>query len=71
MNDASDLANELSIARTVLGEQWESTSSLWNDHSQRTFGGDYIEPLDEQTGAAIRALDALGSLVAQARGQIR
>lgn len=71
MNDASDLANELSIAQTVLSQQWESTSSLWNDQSQRTFGSDYMAPLDEQTAVTIRALDALGAMVAQARGQIR
>lgn len=47
--------------------RWEQVRSEWDDHASRRFEKEVLEPLEPQILAAIKGLDHVNDLMAQAR----
>jgi len=54
-----------------LSRQWQTTASLWRDASQRQFAKEYVEEYEPVISAALKALDHLDQVIAQAEKNVK
>lgn len=54
---------KLNSAMKTLALHWEQTKTTWNDPVSRDFDENHFEPLAEQVGTTLRAIDRLGEVI--------
>lgn len=54
---------KLNSAMKALALRWEQTQPGWNDPVCHEFEETYYEPLAEQVGATLRAIDRLAEVI--------
>jgi hypothetical protein len=57
--------SQLHSARKNLREHWEETRLIWSDPVCEAFENDFLQPLEQQIHATIRATDRLAATLAQ------
>jgi hypothetical protein len=71
MNDLTDPIHELDAAWKVLLQRWGATKETWKDAVQQEFEQQHWMPLEEQTRAVQRELEALAQVIHKARRVVK
>lgn len=71
MSDLDGTADQLATVHSSLTKEWTATTALWSDAVQRECQAEYLDPLDGQVWATVRALEGLAQVVEQARRHVR
>jgi len=57
----------LSYTLKTLRERWDVAKEQWTDQVASDFEKNHLDPLDHQTGAAIRAMEKMSDLLSKIR----
>lgn len=58
-------------AWNLVQQQWQTTTALWNDLVRHRFEHDFMQAYEPAVHAAIREIDRLAAVIAQARREVR
>ena len=62
---------DLDAAWRLLQQRWEATEQVWDDRVSAEFAAQHIEPLAQQTQAAMQSLARLAQVVSKAERLVK
>lgn len=71
MSDLTNPIHDLDAAWKVLLYRWGATKEIWQDAVQQEFEQQHWTPLEEQTRAVQRELEALAQVISKARRVVK
>ncbi len=70
MASLETVSESIQQAWALLLHQWQTTASLWRDAAQLRFQKSYMEEYEPTISAALRELEQLDRVIAQARRSV-
>jgi hypothetical protein len=71
MTNLSSQLTDLDAAWQQILQRWAATGEVWNDRVYEEFAAQYMEPLAQQSQAALQSLARLAQVVSKAERVVK